>query len=143
MVQVIDLRPGGEGRHVLLDVGHGHAHGVDDAVDSGVTLGIAENLGKCPVSLSVTLGVVFQTEGVDGKDVCAQFLESPYQGVDGLQVAAHPVGAVKQNSDVGAVWLKPAFDEVFGIHAFRFVGMINPLPGHFSGRFVAVLRPEV
>ena len=141
MVQVIDLRSGGEGRHVLLEVSHGHAHGVDDAVDSGVTRGIAENLGKCPISLSVTLGVVFQTKGVDGKDVCAQFFESPYHGVDGLQVAAHPVGAVKQNGDVGAVWLKAAFDEVFGTHAFRFVGVIDPLPGYLCGRFVAVLRP--
>ena len=86
---------------------------------------------------------MLQAEGVDGQHVGALGLQAAYQGVNGQQVAAHPVGAVEQDADAGPFSLELLGYEGVHVHAVSGVGVVDALPRQRSRGFVAVGGAEV
>ena len=46
---------------------------------------------------------------------------------------------VEENRHAGPPRLEPALDEIFGVHAVGFIGVVHALPGHFGRGFVTIV----
>ena len=85
----------------------------------GLAIRPGEVLGKGSVGYSVTLWTVLQTEGVYRQNIGAFGFEAANQTVYGLQVSAHPVGAIKQDADGGPARLESLSKICRNIRAIR------------------------
>ena len=142
------LRPAGGYRCagaalLVVQVAHGQAHGVDDAVHPWNTVGVHHVVGQSVPGVFIVLGLVLQAVRKNRQYVDVLLLEAANQVVNEGQVAAHPVGAVKEHSHRRAIRGKTLGDEVGNGRAFDNLRVIDALPGHGRGRFVAVVAAQV
>ena len=86
---------------------------------------------------------MFKAVGENGQDIGAELFQPPYQAVDGLKIAAHPVGTVKEDSDVEFAFRKPQPQVVLQAGTLGHVGMVQPFPRQVGWGFVAVAGIEV
>ena len=145
-VQQIYRPAGGDGRPVLLaQIAHGQAHSVDDAVHPGDAGGVGHKVGQGAAALPVLLRVMLEAVGIDRQHIDLVGFEAADQGIDELEIAAHPVGAVKEQAHAGAAGLETLAD--IGIRIDDFCGgglrMVKALPRQGFRGFVAVVAAQV
>ena len=85
---------------LVVQVAHGQAHGVDDAVHAGNAGRVNHVFGEGVASLPVAFfRLVLQAVRKNGQDVHVLRFQPGDEVIHERQIAAHPVGAVEEHSD--------------------------------------------
>ena len=144
-IQQVHRPAGGDGWTFLAQVAHRQAHGVDDAMHPGHSTSIGHKGGQGTAALPIFLRVMLEAVGVNRQDVDLLCFQAANKVVHELQVAAHPVSAVEQQANAGAIWPEPAADKAVNVIGFVCTGIrvVDAFPRHRLRGFVAVVAAQV
>ena len=128
----------------MVQVAHGQAHGVDDAVHARDAVGVNHVVGKSvAIGIVALLGLMLEAVGKHRQDVDGSGFQPGNEVVNEGQVSAHPVGAIEQQADAGPCRVEPGPYVIVKRGSLGHGGMVHALPGHRGRSLMAVVAAQV